>query len=101
MGRARPGTGPLAVDKPALVRKGYNLASYAYRSDSGLGAYRQFNYNEWFQILKRRLAKGAVLLELGCGNGLPMGRMLARRFEYYGTDISELQVRRAKRLVPA
>lgn len=40
------------------------------------------------------------MLDLGCGNGVPTSRILARRFRVTGVDLSPVQVRRARRLVP-
>lgn len=47
-----------------------------------------------------RLDGGARVLDLGCGPGLPSTRILARRFDVVGVDISEAQLRLAKRNVP-
>jgi SAM-dependent methyltransferase len=40
------------------------------------------------------------VLDLGSGNGIPAARILAGRFRVTGVDISDVQVRRARRLVP-
>jgi ubiquinone/menaquinone biosynthesis C-methylase UbiE len=46
------------------------------------------------------LPRGASVLDLGCGNGDPVARGLSRRFRVTGVDISDVQIRRARRLVP-
>jgi len=40
------------------------------------------------------------VLDLGCGTGVPAARILARRFTVTGVDVSDVQIRRARRLVP-
>jgi SAM-dependent methyltransferase len=49
--------------------------------------------------LADRLPTGALVLDLGCGNGTKIAR-LADRFEVTGVDISERQVRLARATVP-
>lgn len=49
--------------------------------------------------LADRLPAGALVLDLGCGNGMKIAR-LADRFEVTGVDISERQVRLARAMVP-
>lgn len=49
--------------------------------------------------LEERLSEGAVL-ELGCGVGLPSTRRLADRFDVVGVDLSEEQLKFARRNVP-
>lgn len=56
---------------------------------------------EWVGQLSAALPNGARVLELGCGNGEPVGRMLAERFEYTGVDVSREQLRRAEAAVPS
>ena len=83
------------------IRKGYNLASYAHRDDRGRSPFKnKFTYREWSRVLGMRLKRGAKVLDLGCGNGLPMAKALAGRFKVLGVDLSDVQVRRAKKLVP-
>jgi cyclopropane fatty-acyl-phospholipid synthase-like methyltransferase len=55
---------------------------------------------EYIEKLLGLLPAGAHVLELGCGNGEPAGRMIAQVNEYTGVDISEEQLRRARVLVP-
>lgn len=50
--------------------------------------------------LARRLPAGAMVLELGCGNGVPVARDLVRAgFAVTGLDVSEEQIRRARHAV--
>jgi SAM-dependent methyltransferase len=50
--------------------------------------------------LEQRLTPGSTVLDLGCGNGLPTARQLARTFEVTGVDLSEAQIELARRNVP-
>jgi len=47
-----------------------------------------------------RMEPGARVLDLGCGAGLPSTKVLAIRFAVTGADISERQVKAARRNVP-
>ncbi|MGN9788947.1 class I SAM-dependent methyltransferase [Nonomuraea sp. ZG12] len=52
--------------------------------------------------LRSRLPDRASVLDLGCGCGLPVARSLAAAgHEVMGVDISDVQIQRARRLVPA
>jgi SAM-dependent methyltransferase len=82
-----------------IVRAGYNKASYAYRADDTPDDYG--DYAAWAAILADRLPERSPVLDIGCGCGLPVTRILAERFEVTGVDISEVQIDRAKKLVPA
>jgi SAM-dependent methyltransferase len=46
------------------------------------------------------LADGAAVLDLGCGSGMPTGRMLSERFSVTGVDISAAQLARARESMP-
>jgi SAM-dependent methyltransferase len=88
-----------ADDPRSIVLDGYERASHAYRGDAfelaGSG------YEHWLRRLEARLAPGSRVLDLGCGNGLPVARELARRHAVTGVDLSPVQVERARALVPA
>lgn len=81
-----------------IVRQGYDKVSHAYRADDfdleGTG------YQQYLGWLMPRLADGARVLDLGCGNGVPVARTLAERFQVTGIDLSPVQVERARALVP-
>jgi SAM-dependent methyltransferase len=82
-----------------LVRRGYDRISHAYRDDHGDA---EVDYRVWLEThLFPRLSTQASVLDLGCGNGVPATRMLAERFAVIGVDISDVQISRARRLVPA
>lgn len=88
-----------------LVRRGYDAISGAYRTDDGSSspdsAETTDTYGGWLAELSGRLPVGARVVDLGCGAGVPAAADLARRgFDVTGVDISEVQVERARRLVP-
>jgi len=81
-----------------IVRRGYDRISDAYRDDIGD---TEAGYAEWLRThLFPRLATSARVLDLGCGNGVPATRMMAERFDVTGVDISDVQIARARQLVP-
>jgi SAM-dependent methyltransferase len=51
-------------------------------------------------ILSARLSPGDRLLELGCGPGIPVARMLSHDFAVVGVDISWQMLRLARRNAP-
>jgi SAM-dependent methyltransferase len=82
-----------------IVRRGYDKLSQAYRADDTPEDYE--DYAAWVRILAERLPEGSPILDIGCGCGLPATKLLAGRFDVTGVDFSEVQIGRAKRLVPA
>jgi SAM-dependent methyltransferase len=84
-------------DPRAIVRRGYDALSYRYRADdAGPG-----QYGAWLDALRERTPPGGAVLDLGSGCGVPVARDLAGHgFAVTGVDVSEVQVRRARRLVP-
>jgi 2-polyprenyl-3-methyl-5-hydroxy-6-metoxy-1,4-benzoquinol methylase len=87
-----------AGDESDLVRRGYDALSYHYRADdAGDG-----RYAPWLAELKSRLPATGAVLDLGCGCGVPVARSLAADgYAVTGVDISDVQIERARRLVPA
>jgi cyclopropane fatty-acyl-phospholipid synthase-like methyltransferase len=84
-----------------LVRRGYDAISLAYRSDDGQ-AEDVRRYTGWVAELAGLLRPGARVADLGCGAGIPATRELTRRgLQVVGVDFSAVQLRRARRLVPA
>ena len=88
------------VDDPdpvEVVRRGYDAVSVRYRSDEE----RPANHVAWVAQLKERLVPRARVLDLGCGCGVPVASDLANAgFTVTGVDISDVQVDRARHLVP-
>lgn len=81
------------------VRRGYDKLSYAYRADDTPDSYE--NYAAWVRIIVERLPERSPVLDIGCGCGLPATKLLAKRFDVTGVDFSEVQISRARNLVPA
>lgn len=80
-----------------LVRRGYDALSYRYRSDDSSDG----RYEPWLTSLRNRLPAQASVLDLGCGCGVPVARSLtAAGHKVTGVDISDVQIERARRLVP-
>ena len=82
-----------------IVRQGYNRISRRYKNDQGAGPDAKY-HRYWLRQADQRLKKGSRVLELGCGMGVPVGKFFSRRHAYLGVDISEVQIQRAKKLVP-
>jgi SAM-dependent methyltransferase len=89
-----------------LVRRGYDAISLAYRSDAGDAAPTSAEdvgrYHGWVADLAGLLQPGARVLDLGCGAGIPATReLITHGLQVVGVDFSAVQLRRARRLVPA
>jgi SAM-dependent methyltransferase len=82
-----------------IVRRGYNRISQSYQNDRGAGPDAKYQ-RYWFREVDKRLPRGSRILELGCGMGVPVAKLFSRRHSYLGVDISDVQIRRAKKLVP-
>ncbi len=79
-----------------LVRAGYNALSHHYRGDDSAE-----EYGPWLAGLQARLPERGDVLDIGCGCGIPVARSLAAAgHQVTGVDISDVQVERARRLVP-
>lgn len=72
-------------DPKELVRRGYDVLSSRY--DEAFGA--ETKYAAWLTELCDHIREGGVVLDIGCGSGLPVG-----------VDVSAGQIDRARRLVP-
>jgi SAM-dependent methyltransferase len=86
------------TDPKELVRRGYDRISYRYRADDD----DEGGYAPFIAALLGRLAPGSSVLDLGCGCGVPVARALAGAgHAVTGVDFSEVQIERARSLVPA
>jgi SAM-dependent methyltransferase len=98
------GQGASRARKRALVRRGYDAISLAYRGDDGdpaaCSAEDVSRYAGWVAELAGLLRPGARVVDLGCG--IPATRELASHgLQVLGADFSAVQLHRAQRLVPA
>lgn len=87
-----------SVPPKELVRASYNQISRAYRGDS---ISRDRSYFKWLEVLRPNLQPGSRVLDLGCGCGVPIAQELALTCRVTGVDISEVQIQRARDLVPS
>ena len=79
-----------------LIRKSYNQAAAAYARDR-----KSWRSNKYLQKLIDLLPKGAEILDLGCGDGIPVAELLIKKgFLLTGVDISEVQIQRARKNCP-
>ena len=88
----------------AIVRRGWNLASTIYRppeTASDVFGHSFQDHEEWLRPFFHAVPRGAEVLDLGCGCGVPDARLLSPRFRVTGVDISDVQIDRARRLVPS
>jgi len=86
-----------------IVRTGYDKISHTYRGDNidrndpNIAAYVQ-----WVNELLALVPAGGAVLDLGCGNGVPVAQLLAEAgFAVTGVDISPVQIGRAQASIPA
>jgi len=91
------------LDPKKVVREGFNRVSTIYRPPgSRADAFDHTNadYRDWLRPFFRMVPAGTEVLDLGCGCGTPGARLLAERFRVTGIDISDVQIERARKLVP-
>jgi peptide-methionine (S)-S-oxide reductase len=88
----------MSADPKETVRLGYDRVSYAYRADDV--DYEASGYREFLSWLGAAARRGSRVLDLGCGNGVPVVQVLSRDHSVIGVDLSLVQVRRARDLAP-
>jgi len=84
-----------SVDYKALVRRGYDRCAAEYDKS------RQVEAPSELSLFTDGLVKGAKVLDIGCGAGVPVTRALVQHgFLVTGTDLSSEMISRARRNVP-
>jgi SAM-dependent methyltransferase len=86
------------IDPKHLVESGYDAITDRYAAWAQ--AIRGSPAVVYLEELIGVIPDGAPVLDLGCGNGEPAGRLLAPGHRYTGVDISSEQLERAKLTVP-
>jgi 2-polyprenyl-3-methyl-5-hydroxy-6-metoxy-1,4-benzoquinol methylase len=87
----------MTTDPKEIVRRGYDALSHHYRGDDT----PEGHYHPWIAELRRRIQLNGTVLDLGCGCGVPLARSLANTgYTVTGVDLSDVQIRRARQLVP-
>jgi trans-aconitate methyltransferase len=93
-----------SVDEPKeIVRTGWDRVSTIYRppaSTTDVFGHSFLDYEDWLHPLVDGLPRHAEILDLGCGCGVPVARSLSEHFRVTGVDISDVQIRRARAMVP-
>ncbi len=84
-------------DPRTTVRLGYNRAAAAYLADRTLASPDVLALNH----LLRHLSPGALVLDAGCGAGVPIAATLAAAHRVIGVDFSTAQLALARAHVPA
>lgn len=83
-------------NKEDLVKQSYNKIAKNY-----LAKRDQFQNQKYLDKLINVLKPGSVILDIGCGSGIPIDRyFLGRGHKVIGVDISEEQIKLAKINVP-
>ena len=86
------------TDPKEIVKEGYDRLSSDYRRH--FAASYEASYYSWLNSFVQYLQADSKILELGCGDGLPVARLLSQRYRYLGVDISPAQVALARANVP-
>ena len=82
--------------KEKIVRKGYDRIAKEYQADRHI-----FDQREELETLVSLLAKGARVLDVGCGAGVPVASFLVDSgFDVVGVDFSEGMIELARENVP-
>jgi SAM-dependent methyltransferase len=85
------------VDVKRLVAEGWDAVAEPYAALEE----EEWPRLRWLRELLDRLPSSSLVLDLGCGNGLPAGpEIVARGHGLLGVDVSQRQVELARRNVP-
>jgi ubiquinone/menaquinone biosynthesis C-methylase UbiE len=84
------------MDHKETVKAGYNQIADRYLA----GRKRDSEDIRLLEELITRLPKGAKVLDVGCGAGIPISQRLSELFDVTGVDFSEAQIKLARENVP-
>ena len=90
----KPANDP-AIDYRRLVREGYD------RCAAEFAAARAAETQAGLELIEARLTPGSRVLDLGCGQGVPVAASLAPNHRVTGVDFSSAQLALARANVPA
>ncbi len=85
-------------DLKKIVQHGYDTVSEVYREDDFI--FYGTRYEKFFDILSPYIEEECRVLDLGCGCGIPVAQYFSLGYDVTGVDISEVQIERARKLVP-
>ena len=81
-----------------IVKIGYDRLSSQYRHH--FDSTHSHDYFIWINDLLSRIDTNSKILELGCGDGIPVAQILSANHKYTGIDLSPIQIQNAKENVP-
>ena len=82
----------------SVVEQGYDRIAERYADWTGDSWHSE--RGRYGSLLIEQLPRGAAVLELGCGTGVPVTRELARHFVVTGVDLSARSIALARQNVP-
>lgn len=86
----------MIMDKIELVKKGYNQIAHLYNKNRD-----SFHSDKYLYKFIDLLPKQAEVLDIGCGDGLPVDQILIKKgFLVHGIDISSVQIDLARKNCP-
>jgi len=84
------------MDFRKTVKEGYNAIANRYLAERTRDSEDVRLLNDFME----RLPVSAIVLDAGCGAGIPISQKLSERFQVKGVDFSEAQIELAKKNVP-
>lgn len=84
------------MNQQEIVKAGYNTISHDYLAVRS----KDSQDVRLLEELVQRLPRGALVLDAGCGAGVPVTQYLSQHFQVVGVDFAEAQIQLARQLVP-
>lgn len=84
-------------DPKRMVERGYDQVAHEYARLEGEIEWPRMR---WLKKLLNKLEPGSSVLDLGCGSGDPADIEISKKHEVTGVDISEVQIKLARKNVP-